>query len=527
VILKKPYKILIKNFRIIHLILAIMSAYLIYKTNSLVSFFNEYMSSSDTVIGTDVTGNLFSSLMFILPFITLLGITVIVLLMKWKDKPIILYLINILIYLAVLIVYTYVKSVTETMELELVDIRTLKLVSDSLFAIFFVQTLSIITFVIRAIGFDIEKFDFGKDLDLDISEKDNEEFEFEVKVDTGKIRRNIIRNSRNFKYIYKENRFLINIFIGVGLLFTGFIVYLNVGVYNKIYKENKMFSTNEFSMKIENSYITDSDYQGNKIVNNKLVVVKIKIKNNSNDDLKLETARLSLKIGNISFHNKTKYKSKLIDLGNTYTKEEISKDNFQEYLLVFEVPKNYSSKKMILSYEDKNDKKIRVKLSPYVFKDTKVVKNYKIGESINFKNSIIKNTSLKIYGYETAYRFKNNYDFCLSKTECISSYEYLVASLTGNKTKALLKLKSDITLDKDKYSNKLDSTYKLISTFGTITYKVGNETKTMRLDNNEVIPTENRKDNETFIEIYGEIMSSSSIVLNLNVRDKQYNYTLK
>ena len=64
-ILRKPYAILIKNFKLIHIILAIFMGYLFYKTNMVLSFLNEYLSSVATTISSDVTSSLFGPLLII------------------------------------------------------------------------------------------------------------------------------------------------------------------------------------------------------------------------------------------------------------------------------------------------------------------------------------------------------------------------------------------------------------------------------------------------------------------------------
>ena len=45
-ILKKPYAFLIKNFRLIHLILTIPLIYITYKTTAVSNFFREYVSNN-------------------------------------------------------------------------------------------------------------------------------------------------------------------------------------------------------------------------------------------------------------------------------------------------------------------------------------------------------------------------------------------------------------------------------------------------------------------------------------------------
>ena len=93
-VLKKPYKILIKNFRFIHLILTILSIYLVIKTNNILSFFNEYATSSSLISTSNLTEQLFNPLLFIIPIFVIILIAMIIYLLKWKHKPIHFYIFN-------------------------------------------------------------------------------------------------------------------------------------------------------------------------------------------------------------------------------------------------------------------------------------------------------------------------------------------------------------------------------------------------------------------------------------------------
>ena len=50
-ILRKPYAFFIKIFKPIHIFMAVMLAYLVYKTNIILNFFSKYIYSNINVIG--------------------------------------------------------------------------------------------------------------------------------------------------------------------------------------------------------------------------------------------------------------------------------------------------------------------------------------------------------------------------------------------------------------------------------------------------------------------------------------------
>ena len=524
-ILKKPYKFFIKHFKIIHILLAIASGYLLIRTNSILSFFNEYTKSIMSYAGTNISSELFHNSMFILLFLIILGITVIALLMKWKEKPILLYLINLIIYAFVWIIYIYTHSIIRSLELGVLDVRTIKLASDLILSCFLVQTISVLFLTIRGLGFDIKKFNFNKDEDLKISSKDNEEFEFEVNVDSNKIKRNIKKNIRNINYIYKENKFLINIISVVAIAMIGIFVYLNTNVFNKIYKENKVINTTQYSMSILDSYMIDTDYRNNKITDNKLIVIKYKIKNNTNKELELDIDKFNLKINKSIFNANLKYNSKIIDLGKVYSKGKIS-NKFEEYLLVFEIPTNYSNKKTILNYHDMNDQKISIRIKPDKIKAAKEVKNTGLNNELKIDTEILKNITFKITDYQINNVIKTTYDFCETKEKCYKSNEYIVPSLSDNYDKAILKLENTINFNNQEIKN-FNSLADFITRYGSFKYTINNEEKMMNTVIKEVKPLKSNYKNISYFEVYKEMKDATKITLLLNIRGQKYEYILK
>ena len=64
-ILRRPFAILIKYFKLIHIVLTILSAFLLYRTNLILTFFNEYLRTHNSVIGKDLTGTLFTPWIYV------------------------------------------------------------------------------------------------------------------------------------------------------------------------------------------------------------------------------------------------------------------------------------------------------------------------------------------------------------------------------------------------------------------------------------------------------------------------------
>ena len=76
-ILRKPYALLIKNFKLIHIILSLMMIYLFYKTNAILSFLGEYIGSSQIKISSDVLYSLFDPIFIVLVAVAFLFLYVV------------------------------------------------------------------------------------------------------------------------------------------------------------------------------------------------------------------------------------------------------------------------------------------------------------------------------------------------------------------------------------------------------------------------------------------------------------------
>lgn len=68
-ILRKPYAFFIKHFKLIHIILAVLACYSIYRTKLLLDFFNEYSSTIINVQGQDLITPLLPGLYQAIPLL--------------------------------------------------------------------------------------------------------------------------------------------------------------------------------------------------------------------------------------------------------------------------------------------------------------------------------------------------------------------------------------------------------------------------------------------------------------------------
>ena len=149
-VLRKPYAFLIKNFRLFHVILTLLLAYSIYRTNLILSFFNEYLHSTEVMIGANVASGLFNFYLFIVPFVVILFSIILLSVLYNKKKPYLFYVFMILVSLFGLGVYNFAYSKVLIIQSNIVDVRTVSLVRDLLIVclmIFLVYVLLVLIFV--------------------------------------------------------------------------------------------------------------------------------------------------------------------------------------------------------------------------------------------------------------------------------------------------------------------------------------------------------------------------------------------
>ena len=532
-ILKKPYAFFIKYFKLIHTILLIFMCYLTYRTNLLVNFLQEYMQSDNIIMGKDFTGELFNSFMFALPFIIIAILVALLWVMIYKKKPKLFYVINIVIMVTILVFYNQGYNIINVLETQVLETRKIRLLRDLMSIVLLFQIFGVFATFIRATGFDIKKFDFNKDLEeLDITEEDAEEFEVSVEFEENIYIREFKRIIRFMKYAYVENRIIINGLILIGIAIVSSVIYINLTVYNKVYKQGDSFLTNGLFMNVEKSYITNTNFEGEKITDNYLLVIQLNVKANY-DKISLNLAKMGIKIGKRKYYPTNKYNSDLKDLGKIYKNEIISKEKFEKQLLIYEIPAKLIEKKMFFYYLDTieagkknmNPKYIKVKLKPYNLDTDKSKKIVNLNDDIEINSNVFSKTSINISKIDIADKFMVEYKYC-DKGECIDSKEYVNPILNTNYDKALIKIDGNLIADKNIDNSSISNLYSLIKYYGKIKYKVGRKTK-YYFNLNRIMPNKTILDNVYFAEIPKEVMDATEISFIIDARNKEFEYVIK
>lgn len=520
-ILKKPYAFFIKMFKPIHLMLGGVVLYLIFLSNNVLRFLNSFMYSAGNVADEQVIESLISDAFYIIPISMIILFLLLLSIMYKKNKPVVFYFIGIFAFIVVLVINIYSINFLNILVEKIVSVKSIKLIHDLVLINILLESFCLMILFIRGVGIDFKRFDFNSDItQFEISESDKEEFEVSINIDFNERKRKRNEKIRNLKYLYIENKLIINVFvIGFLVLFVLEFIYFWI-FYNKVNVENVYYSADSFDFKVNSTTILNTDFQGNKITEDYLVIVDTDIKSNQYDQ-RLYLNDFSLKIENYLFKPVKKYFDELVDLGNFYQEDVLSVEP-SNYLFVFEIPEKYVSGDIYFRYNSGGNI-IDILLNPKTLGEQESLTETKqITEELIFKEPLL-GVSFKVNTQDLSDQFLINYNYCISKDDCLASKEYLKPSIDENYDKTILKLNVDYNEDNQL---DIDSFYEFLSKFGMVSYRIdGKWVSTSKFE--EITSKKVNLKNNVYIGLNNNILKADSIKLVFNIRSQRYEYILK
>lgn len=530
-IFRKPYALLIKYFKLIHIVLTICMACLIYRSYMIYDFFTEYMKTNMMPLGFGATNDLVDVILYTFPLIIIVSSMIMLLTMIKKEKPKLFYIVTTTTYVVGFALYNYLATMLKTLEENIIPIRDIRLANDLILIFLTFQVGVIMMSLVRSIGFDIKKFDFKKDLlEMDIVDEDNEEFEVSFNVEGNIIKRVFNKFIRNLKYAYLENKFLFKILGCFAIIFICYNLYKGSNINHKLLTVGDAFYSDGANIQLTNCFITKKDYKNETIGNNSYVLVELNIQGDSKS-IKLNTARMQLKIGKEIYYPQEKgFLEKFIDLGNAYENGNLS-TKFEKYLIVYEIPSRFENKEMKFRYiQNMNGED--AEYSTFALEPIEVDKNsklddVKLGNKIVLNEELLGNSTLVINSFEIKDKFTINYNYCPVNGECFASVEYIKPNLNTTFEKALIKMDAELTIDPEHKINGVTTAFNVLEKFGTIVYIV--DGKTYKIKGKLVnVPAKKKKiANHFYIEVNERILKADYAYALIKVRNKEYKYIIK
>ena len=503
-ILKKPYAFLIKNFKIIHLILTGLYIYLAFKVSNLLNYYNGFIAGTEGKLkAISLTTNYY----LIAIILSIIICLIIYALMRYKKKPKLLYIILIILYIAVAVVINISYDGLNTIYISALDAKTQRLYRDLLRIIIIFQYISIAFTLIRGLGFDIKKFNFKEDIsELELDITDDEEVELTLGNTEG-LQRKTRRKLRELKYYYKENKLFINIIIIIIIVLLSSTITIDKKIVNKVYSENEFVKTDAFTFSVLNTYITNKSYDNKTITDTdtSFVILRMSLTPNMETE-ELNTSNIVLKANNNSYTINQRYSAKFSDIGIAYNGQKISTN--KKYILIFNVSNEDLNKKMQLIYARKE----KINLNPINLDEINKEEKHKLGETLDLSKTSLGSGNITINSIDINSKYSYSYKYEISGKEYTSNLN--IISL--NNTIINLKLASSIPYN--------FTTYSFISNYGKIKYKVNDEEYTSKMLNNKTPGSYNEG---LYLEVDKNIESATNIWLELTIRNKKYIYTLK
>lgn len=532
-ILKKPYAFLIKHFRIIHLILVAPIIYLIIKTHNIVQFFSDYVGTNYYTNITNIAGTYINYFMYLSVIAILLVGVAIYFLMRQKEKSTKFYFFLLVFYVVLFVMIGITHSILSGMELNTLEATTALAFRDISYLFYLPQFFFAAFTIFRGVGFDLKKFNFEVDIkELEISDIDSEEFELNIGIEDYKIKRNIRRFIREFKYYIRENQFIFMILCTIFVITIGTLIYLNRGVYNKTYRETQILSHNNLSIKVLGSLLTNRDYGGKEFSDNKhYVVVQLSIENRGKDSSKFDYNNFFIEMENRRIYPILDRAEYFLDCGFPLREDtELSSGSKNTYVLAYEISKEEIQKEYKLKILEQVSLTVGqitpqyklVDLKPEVALEIENKGTTKMGKIATFEDSNIKYSSLQIKSYDILDSYTYQYERCSNSQNCQTLNDKLS---TNSSSYTLLILEGEYTVDENVLYYKTAKTNRLFPNhFLTVQYEdLTGAMKTVKIENKT--PTTYQKG--LILQVPKDIKQANKINLLVTIRNKQYTINLK
>ena len=525
-IVRKPYAFLIKNFRIIHAFLLILIIFLASKTLNVYSFFSAYVSNRGMSSSEDVSSYITFTMYFIAALIlAICALIYFILSLKNKDRKIYFY--SIIYYIIMIFVFTILNSTFKSLSTETLDIESVRVYRDICLMAFLPQVALILIMFTRALGFNIKQFEFKKDLEeMDIEVTDSEEVELSMGSESYRIARFFRKSLRMIKYFVIENKeFVITLGSVIALILT-FYAFKSFDVKVSRISENEQIYANSLFMTADESYITERDMSNSLIdKDRKYILVKVTLDNKSWNDISLDRSSFRLIVGEDMLFPEMSVNDKFNDMGKIFNGSTIKSGDTQTYIVIFYIESSNLRDNYIFRVKDPtiNDYK-DILIKPKDLDNVHDNGIYNLPAEVKFNNSLLKESSIIISGYEIADKFFEKYNYVVDGSNRQGTYT-IIPSMKGRGSNTIIKVKTELKMDETiTMSKRISKSSELMNYYGFVKYKVGDKEITSKMYS---IDVEYATDKFAYAEIPMEAKNSPSLELILLIRGEKYTIILK
>ena len=340
-ILRKPYAILIKYFKTIHIVMFILFAYLVFALRKIYLFFKEYIQNSNFTYVENMVSKYIPWILFLIVILLLALSISILLLMRKKEKPVLFYRIMSIYCFLLLVMFIYFTVFFKSLDDTLYEPLRVVVNRDIILFMYIANFFFVIFSFIRGFGFDIKKFSFDKDKkELNLEESDSEEYELNVNIEKEDVKSFINKHKRELKYYFRENKKFFIIVSIIIILSLGLYFYYDIFVINKVYKEGDNIDVGYVRYRVNSSIISDNDKYGQEFnTDNDYLIVNINVG--------LQNVRGSLNKEALRVHIDDDYYYPITscdlfsDVGDCYNNQDLKDGIFHDYIFVYKIKKDH------------------------------------------------------------------------------------------------------------------------------------------------------------------------------------------
>lgn len=534
-VFKKPYAFLIKHFRLIHIVLTILTIVAAVESYRILSFFADYINNNySATIMENMVETYIGNVIYAVIIAIIVLLLIITFLLKQKNKPTKTYIYSIIFYIIFIIFVGLASSLISGLTKEVWSAASAKAYRDIATIIYYPQFIAIVLLGIRAIGFDVKKFNFKDDLrELEITEADSEEIELNINFDSTKTKRNVHRFVRETGYYYQENKFILTLIAIIGVLAIGYTIYKNYEKNIFKYNEGDYFNLRGVDVSILSSMITDVNTKGDPVRNGSaFLVLLVKVENNTNRDLEFCYDYLRLLFGNNATYPDLSLSSYFSDYGDQINGARINSRRQQTYILPYEINKEdiNSNFKINVYLGDATKKKkfvakqAYIKLKPQMAMGNSKAALVRVGTEVDLSNSTLGNAKFSVSNPIFTTRYVYKYDRCFENV-CDQKTDVIVSDATYLNRQALIILDYKLVLDEESPS------FKKINTIGAfaksfIKIEYGDDYNHMVSTTVNYATPSNLKD-KLVLQTVGGVLQARKVSLIISIRNRIYSISIK
>ncbi len=524
-IIRKPFKFLINHFKTINAFILALIVFVIYKLFRVMNFFAGFVSNSYTTLESDIASKYIGILLPVVLLVIIAVNIIIAILFKSKDKDTKFYKISTGFYI-VLFIFTFIyRGVLDNFEYNTIASQTALLYRDISKFTFYPNFFFILFYFLNFIGFDLNTFEFTnlRD-DIDIAQEDDAEIEIGVNLEDYKIKRGFHKKLRELKYYIVDNKLVFGAMGGILCLIIVIFIVSGLIKLNNNVRVDKAFTYSNFSITVENSYLTKLDYGGNSLSDKyHYLVLVLSVTNKSSKTQTLDTDNFWLQIGNTYIYPILDKSGYFVDLGEPYYKDKIEPKVNHKYVLVYSILDNEISNKYTIKILDSVKYVDNVATPTYKTlvvspKENDKIKDngtYYLTDEVKFNSSTLKETTLTVNDYEITDNYTYDYSYCTSGS---CSNKKAVINNSSNTKKTLMVLNSYVSYDETtNYSQYGKSDF--YNNFVTFEYIYNDKTYTSSVTDKSAA---NDLSGSKVLEVDYNVKYATSINMVITIRNQKY-----